>query len=227
MLYVSRYDIGDKYGICDSDDMVEEVVTFAKVSYNSYTLGIKIHGVEIKEEKDEIWDELHVRVRRIFAYQVPEYSTRQQAKLKTLYGIDVKVWDGMVTSVTCDERRVSAPVRLRLSDFAAECGSCIFHCNQDIGFHKLIVVLDDKITFGQYIFNSKSDDYYHPGKSKLGIAIDVSEVSDDEQARFAYNSYIHGSRNPSFNSIYDKSERKNLFMAMYDRKRGCIPGFSE
>ena len=173
MLYISRRIGSELFGVVDTDDDTEEVVSTAKLEDCVKRNGLVIEGVE------RFQDFRHRA--RILPQQFADTLSRQQIKARMVYGVDITVYNGAITSILWDE--LKAPATLRLSDFGSELGDCILYCHENYSTPKLTLVFDDGIKSLSYM--SLRVETWHPTSmvKPTGVVIDVSEVSDLNMVR--------------------------------------------
>lgn len=139
MLYISRFAGEDVYGVVDTDDDIENIVSWQELCEAVETHGLDIQGTVLANTKNTI-------LMSCRPYQLPKYCTKAQAKLKTISKVDLKLWRGEVTSVIFDNEIVEQDITLRLSDYgrrisgAAPIGGTFFMLNCGP-----TIILDDKV----------------------------------------------------------------------------------
>lgn len=185
MLYVSRYVGGDKVGVVDTDDGVEEVLTEEKLWDIVRSLHIQVVGCEKWEDSGRGYDYIYV-------YQPAETISVQQTKAKAILGVDIKMHNGAIANVHIDWDGIKSPVTLRLSDFGVVCLDHIFAMNDDY-YSDLSVtfVLDDKLKIGKDTFSHSSAfelGFESPRVDDIGIVVDLSEITNDAVAEMVWRS---------------------------------------
>lgn len=205
MLYVSRVlfdgdEYGDyMYGIVDTDDDVEEVVTWEVMSDAVVHKRVKILGTFIDEIAETIG---YPFMSRADPYQDPRYITMEMAKLKTLLGVELIVWRDEVTSIFIDCDTSARNVKFRLSDYCRRLSgvSPTGWTTGSPSIKNVTILLDDKIEIygGSFpvIFDS-------------GINWDISEVTNVELISRLYNYVLmhYPSMREWNTSIIDKDKR--------------------
>ena len=200
MLYISRYiDIGT-YGLVDTDDGREEVVSLLELSDAVYNHNIQIYGVDKKENFLCVLDSY------VHVYQPAETLTREQLKLRMLGLVDIKCYKDMITSISWRGELIKKPIRIRLSDFGTDCADYLFAHSNEYGTHKVTLVLDEKIHFGPESFCVKTFDDSFVAAYGIGVVFDVSELST-KTARKIYGLFM-GDLYTAESSIIDKHWRK-------------------
>lgn len=166
VLYFSRILDNGQYGVVDTDDDVEEGVTWPTLMDLVLDYKLPIEGVEAYRN-ERIGDAIGT----VTPYQDPRYCTAAQAKAKTLLGVDIRIFRNEVTFIEASGNLTKTDTRIRLSDYGTSMYSRI-----EVGWDcydenkRLILVLDDKFTvFGPPIVLGMS-----------GVCWDVSEVSSDD-----------------------------------------------
>lgn len=103
-------------------------------------------------------------------YQPPETYTAHQIKLKAVCGVDVRVYNGMMTAVLADWNLMPDLVRLRVSNFCSVLTPDVVFVRRHIhNKHKfLVLVLDDSVELDGDVFTLLT----------TFIRFDVSAVSD-------------------------------------------------
>lgn len=150
MLYISRYiqdnHIGeDCYGVVDTDDGKEEVLTWEELEHDIIRYKLDIKGCKVNKGfagKGFLED--------IIPWQDPQYLTRKQVKLKALAGIDVRVWKDEISYIQLNSEVMQPRYRLRLSEFGKYInGRGTIQPMDSImrSSCRLVAVLDDSIDF--------------------------------------------------------------------------------
>lgn len=189
MLYISRYIGLNEFGVVDTDDGVEEVVTLQQVIRACGPLNVQIAGVET-----------HIRgfsygkksfVDSVLAYQDPITKTSLQLKLSLLGHVDVVTYGNMITNVLWDFDKIKEPVFVCLSDFGSCCGDRILWGNANRGEHKITLILNDKIEFGPKTFRlSDKEQRWSVGIDGVGVMFDIHELHDDYKAQLVYQALM-------------------------------------
>lgn len=197
MLFISRYVGAGMYGLVDTDDGCEEIVTKIVIEKAKQS-GVVIHGAE---------DIVNVMV-----YQPESTRTMLQIKTITLSRIDVKTYKNKITSVNILSG-IKKPVTIRLSDFGTVCADYILMANKPATRLKVLMVLDDKIGF------SKSTFWTAPSLTlrQMGIALDIHELSDDT-AIVVYKGLYFKLNKQCFEGIVDTDERFKYMTELVSRQ---------
>lgn len=197
MLFISRYVGAGMYGLVDTDDGGEEIVTKIVIEKAKQS-GVVVYGAE---------DITNVRV-----YQPESTRTMLQIKTITLSHIDVKTYKNKITSVNILSG-IKKPVILRLSDFGTVCTDYILIGNKPATRLKVLMVLDDKIGF------SKSTFWTAPSLTlrQMGIALDIHELSDDT-AIVVYKGLYFKLNKQCFEGIVDTDDRFKYMTELVSRQ---------
>lgn len=140
MLYISRIYPADNsaslYGVVDTDDDVETLVTYSELNEATGLMNLHIEGVELDEYVSEI-----------IPYQDKRYYSNKQLRAKMLLGVDIRTYKDEVSAILLDNRILKDNTKIVLSEFGKRISGVA-----EIGFtsmrgphNKLIIVLDDKI----------------------------------------------------------------------------------
>ena len=163
MLYVSRYLGNDNYGVVDSDDGVETIVTAEEILHYIKDLNLEIAGV-VPVRKGR-WKKI------IGILDIRPYAFKRsglQLKTQMLLGVDVGVYDDEITEVNINNEVAQEMVRVRVSDFAHR-----MYWGTPVRWSKwgqshIVFVLDDSVTmWGEY-----------PRLNNWAIHWDISEVTN-------------------------------------------------
>lgn len=186
MLFISRYVGAGMYGLVDTDDGCEEIVTKITIE-NAKKSGVVIHGAE--------------DIANVMVYQPESTRTMLQIKTITLSHIDVKTYKNKITSVNILSG-IKKPVIIRLSDFGTVCADYILIANKPATRLKVLMVLDDKVGFGKGTF------WTAPSLTlrQMGIALDIHELSDDT-AIVVYKGLYFKLNKQCFEGIVDTDDR--------------------
>lgn len=197
MLYVSQ-NYGDHlYGVVDSEDDTEEIVSIDKL-HDIVNLGVSIKGVKTRTivTSDGVVKSIYF----VSPVQNPETMTAAQTKLAVLSRVNVCVYHDIVTSVKWDTNEIMSPVTIRLSDYGHILGRLAFSNNTlDDGGNKLTVILDDKFHIHQNTIPQART------FSQLGVVFDLRELTHEQVARVVYWG-VRGEFDPD-SRIIDSPER--------------------
>lgn len=181
MLYISRFVGAEKFGVVDTDDDVEEILNITQLKEAVLKSGIDINGVTVGLFNGDPW------IARIEVYQAPSSVIRQQTKSKVLLGVDVKVFNNIITSIEWTASPTGEERVIRLSDYGTHIGARVFN-QMVLAYSKnfcspplLRFILDDKLTCDSKAFKAVSN---------LDVKFDLREVKDDRIAAIFYTNYI-------------------------------------
>lgn len=139
MLYISRFLGEDAYGVVDTDDDIEQVVSWQELSEAVEDYGLNIKGCVLANVKETV-------LMSCSPYQLPKYCTKAQAKLKTLFGVDLRLWRDEITAIMVDPNFAEQDIKIRLSDYGkrisgnAVLGGMVFSVNCGP-----MLILDDNV----------------------------------------------------------------------------------
>lgn len=164
MLYLSRVIDDRSYGVVDTDDDVEQVVTREELSTAIIKYGIAIEGIAYDKAIGGY------RLRFDGVYQDPRYCSTLQMKAKTVLGVDIVTFRDEIVSILVDKSVVRSGLRVRLSDYATK-----FNCFSPIGWSvsvgngSLVLVFDDSIEFVGGVPRFETPD----------VCLDLSDVTNE------------------------------------------------
>lgn len=174
MLYISRKTGEHHYGVVDTDDGVETIVTDAEIRSVVFKYGIKIEGVLEGHRNDSLY-----LIRPVHG---PGSQSKLQLKWKALYGIDVVIYDEEIQYVSRDDIVYQKDIALRVSDLACKfSGHALLMIN---GNQLLTFVVDDKVEFTHCLPQA--------GFGAFNIGWDISELSNDGLADVFYRCFLRG-----------------------------------
>lgn len=185
MLYVSRKIGVTKVGVVDTDDNVETILTLTELQRVTCELGLHVEGVTTMDRFD-LRDGSSKCIHRVNVYVPPENVTTSQTKLKVLLGVEVKVNNNRIVSVSWSLPGTKDRV-VRLSDYAGSCGSSIFWAmksqyrmttNPD---SRLTFILDDNLALEDKTFKDVHE---------LDVVLDVREVTNKDIVTNVYKSLL-------------------------------------
>lgn len=195
MLYVSRFvsflswcdesrsvDYGEmKYGVVDTDDYQEEIVSYAVLTKAVFELGIPILGVERVTYANRSTGI------EVTPYQDDRYCTRLMVKTKTVLGVDIRVFNGEITAILINESVMRDGVRVKLSDFGDKITvDTMLRCESvEPDDKSLIVELDDDVHVVGNI-------YYH---NLPCVWFDVSNMSNVDFVRDCFGPKLSSAEN--------------------------------
>ena len=198
MLYVSRHDGINFYGVADTEDGSEEIVTRSKLIKCVEELGMVIHGADFLPYAKRVADTV--------PYQPKETMTQLQMKTKLVKFTEVKVYKNMVTSIHYRHKEIREPVTLRLSDYGSECADCILWENDQALRHVITILLDDKIKVGKFTFR-RDEAVRSLGPNGYGVKFDLTGVTDYAEAEALYRQFRAQDGAKCLSYIIDSPER--------------------
>lgn len=174
MLYLSRIIKGktEKYGIVDTDDGVETIVTRAKLRKIVVEDGIVIDGVRIINGNTDI-----------FTFCPSRDNTKvssKQVRLEFLTGVRINTFAGEITSIRVDGKVMRDGQRIRLSEYAnrMDWNVKVIFLNMDM--QRLTLVFDDKIETGGSCVLPRGDH----------LVFDMTEKTNNEEVSQFYKAFI-------------------------------------
>lgn len=201
MLYVSRFINSDSYGIVDTDDDVEEIVTQNELMSFVMDYGLRIAGIATRTAEFSFGNIDYVD--KIVIHQHPSFTKPIQAKVSLIYHTDIKLYKSMITSIIWDASQIKEQVSIRLSDFGDFVADRVLLGNKWNKKPSITLILDDKIKVTE-----KSFDAGVYGTYDYGVCFDLRELSDDLMARSVYKNVLGPERNrQGFKYIIDSEER--------------------
>ena len=209
MLYISRAVGHGSFGVVDTDDDVEEVVSAQElVKLCKSDLGVEITGVKLTANGT---------VYGMRPYQPPETYTKNQVKAQLLQHVDIRVFRGAVSGIFWNANLIKTPITIRLSDFGESCWDGVLIGNDSDSGVKITLVLDDKICIGEASFRMPFGT--NLGPNGMGVVFDVREMSDGPSVYNVSQSVFRYSDDPDlFESLIDCPERiKRMVDRHYER----------
>lgn len=195
------------YGVADSDDDAEDLVTLYDLCNICCHIGLPVRGVEVKEGQIEV----------IKPYQSLETMTQLQRKAHALYGVEITEYCGAISSITYDGTSMKTAPVIRLSDICHWCGDFLFLNTDYCGAHAITLVIDNKLSFTPKSFMGYLS--YSPGLSGLGVVFDLRELLWDDKAQVIYDLLYSWSGSSMIQeSILDIPERRARFVAKLRRE---------
>lgn len=183
MLYISRFFGADRYGVVDTDDGTESICDLTKIRKAVIDSGLTIQGVRPQNYNGLLW----LQADYIDVYQPADTVTKEQAKYKTLLGLDTKMYKTTLTSITWDILKSHATIRL--SSLCDSCADFILTGNLHTVLDKIILILDNNVLFGPLTFKAKSFADGYTDIEKIGMKFDIRELSD-KRAYVLYESLV-------------------------------------
>lgn len=222
MFYISkRYNLS-QFGVVDTDDGKEDIMTRDEIEYACIKLGIHIEGVTLRTHS-KYKDVVHIE--RIDVYVPPENRTVKETKLRTVKGVDIKTVDGQIVSIDWIKMPNANRV-VRLSDYGVECGADLFPA-RCVGFmtqspvadQGLTLVLDDKLTVHRKAFKFAYN---------TGLVFDLREVTDQKIVNNFYQELLTDIGLAKIRpTVLDKDERLDYWIGVFMLNRGLLSDMSE
>lgn len=197
MLYISRLFHDGSYGVVDTDDWHETVVTMKQLEYCIFSFHLDIKGVVLSGNKADILDAVP------YMGQPP---TRKQTKLKLLSGVEIYTFGRIITRISYKYFPDVGVPRIRLSDYGDECADFLIHVEEGHE-HAVTLVLDDKLKFSPYTFRMPKTTIGLLLGGGPGVGYDVRELRNEEKVKAIYASVLayYG----SVKYIFDDEERRD------------------
>lgn len=175
MLYVSRKLNGNKYGVVDTDDDTETIVTERELLVYCGSLNMKIKGVALKRFANSI------SIHSISIIQDPSRASLYQAKAKALLGVDIVIRKDEIVSILVNYEMAAEDTVIRLSDYAHYLsGAAPIGWKPAHMFKSLRLIFDDKLEVVGDITSIEP----------LGVCYDIREFSDDAVVACMYKSLL-------------------------------------
>ena len=205
MLYISRCVSDTKYGVVDSDDGIETIVPMDVLSRAVRNLGLEIHGAKFTDLPSMGKDEY---IGAIFPQQLPETATPLQVKTNLLHHVDIKVYNHIITSIRWRSDEITAPVKVRLSDFGRVLGDRVLNGNKPSSDHPVTLIFDDSIRL-------ETCALWRPAslETSKGLILDIRELTDYNTVMKIYRDWVFeiGSYQRA-SSVLDGLERKESIL---------------
>lgn len=170
------------YGVVDTDDDVEELVTRSELLDICCNRGVVIEGVIVARDY----------IRCVSPYQLESSISRAQRRAEVVCNVTVTRYKDEVTEIFWDSFKLQKPVSIRLSNFGSSCGSQLFNRRLCIGrlaphgHHMLTIILDGKITFTDKSFFVVPNHWGGLGREGFGLVFDIRELTDEKLAEIIY-----------------------------------------
>lgn len=206
MLYISRRVGRNTFGVVDTDDYVEEVVSWKDIEEAVLVRGLDIVGIKKTSINSLSYD--------VDVYQNPAFAKSVQGKASVLYGVNIKVSGTEIVDISVPADLRVPLVRIRLSDYGQSLSKRILNDNIVIkGDKKLILVLDDSIK----VMNKSFENISHlSGRLKL----DVTEVTNE---RILINAYASDNYRDIDMYMMDNIERLDFYLGVGILQNGRGP----
>lgn len=214
MLYVSRLvwdetkptlEDCEQYGIVDTDDDTETIVSMNELTNIVHTHNIPIAGVT----KVEIGSGNFTS--KVEIYQHEKYCSSLQTKLKVMCGVDIRTYKDEITYLVADDSQARASTSIRLSSYGKR-----MHWQSPIGWinymyeNILVLVLDDN-------FEMMGP---RPELFISGVVWDISQVTNKKLVDSMYKVLLSDAVADKLNIdgyIRDNPERERLWLEFASR----------
>lgn len=191
MLFVSRLIGATNYGVVDTDDGVEEIITDVDL-IRITKLGLEIKGIDADG----------------FArcYQDPLTMSLLQIKTNAIDGVSVFVYKDYITSIRRSAPSLRPGTRIRLSQFGKRFSDYVLEQVMDWNKIDLVLVVDDQFELTYPSTNIAP---------MFGVAFDITEVTNEEAAQAIYSSYRRYSSSLKLSEFcIDRPDRMNYQQAL-------------
>lgn len=205
MLYVSRKIGANKFGVFDTDDGTEGILTLKELEHVVLDLGLEITGVAVRDKVYSSKGRTRV-IESIRPYMPPEAETRGIVRIKILYGVEICINAGCIVSVKWNDIEYKNRT-LCLSNFGTSCGADIFsemvekYKYEDVRESGLTLVIDDKIEVDRKTFK---------GITLLDVTFDLSRVTKRNTVNSFYTA-VCDKAHPTWDMlkyVIDQQDRK-------------------
>ena len=129
------------YGVVDTDDGKEQLITQRDLAYSACMLNMSIAGTALGRDKDTGKKTLL----RAAPYQLDSTRSAKQKKLVSLYGVDLVMYNGAVVGINYDGTKISRPVTINMAQFSNMLGDYLLIANFPCERHVLTIVRDDTV----------------------------------------------------------------------------------
>lgn len=176
MLYISRILQNGKCGVVDTDDNTETIITFRALHSSIIDNFLQIEGVEVRTNRSGSRS-----IQNILPYQPLETYTELQVKMKSLQGIDIRIFCGEIAAIVLDSRIVRDGTIVRLSRFAHRFAEStpVHWCDTSLT-RSVTFVIDDKLGV----------DHLSPSVCVHGVKWDLRELPDNEFVTSMYSELL-------------------------------------
>lgn len=223
MYYVSKKIGMRKFAVMNTDDGLEEELTWDEIETATCKLGIHIEGVSTRGWHGGAANPLVVSNIEV-ALPVSAKSLKS-VKLKALSGVDIGVSDGCIVSVDWLVPDDSKMRVVRFSDYGTSCGANVFSKKVVEWYMQkqpsyLTVVLDDKIDVHPKTFK---------GISSTDIVFDLREVTKPTIVEAVYLEVIQRLTYTADirRKVLDKPERMDFWIGVRIANAGLIGSTNE
>ena len=163
MFYVSRIVGHGRYGVVDTEDGCEDIMTTAEIKHAVIDMGVEIKGVSLRANRGG-----RPALNPIVVYQPSGVASRTQVKAKVLHGLDIKKNGDTISSIEINQVMNCGSVRL--SSYGTKFGAYVFKSRKILG--NVTFVLDDSLEIDKRTFK----DWWQFG----GISMDLRLVTNQK-----------------------------------------------
>ena len=208
MFYISRRIGATRYGVVDTEDGREDIMTFDEVRKAVCEYGVNIVGVTKRRRGT------YFVVDKIEVYVPDSRRSTNENKLRFMSGVNVKAQDGVIVDVDWKSPDINTPERVvRLSDYGTSCGPTILSQRtvkdgmlRHVADQKLTIVLDDKIKTVRKTFK---------GCYGTGLVFDLREVTNKQTADWFYADLgVGASISQVRRTVIDREDRLVPFISL-------------
>lgn len=199
------------YGVVDTDDNVEEVITRDDLEEAVRRRDIDIAGVTM------------LGLQRLIIDVIPYQPKPSPLQMKTLmiHHVNVIVFNSCITNITWRRDKIGKNACLRLSDFGDSCADFILYGNMSlVSGDQITLVLDDKIksiTDHSFRLDTSERELVQLDATQvngLGVRFDLRELHNNDIAASFYRQLFSYKGN-ILDFVDDSSERKLEMLKLY------------
>lgn len=216
MLYISRRVGLNKWGVMDTEDCKEDIVSLDELTYTVCDLHIDVAGVVT----DTLIGKSGYKTKIIRVDVQAGAGSPKAAKLKMLTEVDIRVQGDAITSISWGHVRPGIRP-IRLSDYGVDLNDYMFADIRHFFFDGVPVtfILDDKLNVHSKTFRNFR---------QLECVLDLREVTKPSIAKSVYKETINAgssTRAEMLRQVLDKPARSNYWCAICILNNGF--GFRE
>lgn len=168
----------NSFGVVNTDDDTETIMTFNQLYWEVNNNGLKVVGATPREHP-------FYNSKTYRPYQDPRFYTTLMTKTRALLGVDVTVWHDMITCIAGVVYPLMCGKSIRLSNYGkyVSCDTIFMFVDHPIyePTKFIRIVLDDKLEIADNLLCW----------IKEGYLIDLSELSDDAFVIKLYENYLN------------------------------------
>lgn len=204
MFYVSRILARGKYGVVDTEDGRESVMTTQEIKEAVFKFGAEIRGVDYYMPRGSD----KYKLKSISVWQPPNQYTQQQIKARVLKGVKVQKAGDEVTGISVKAMN-GEHLTIKLSDFGTKWGAYVLK-NQKIE-GDVTFVLDDSLQISNRTFKN----WYGKVKMDFRAVTKMSIVDTVLYDDIFEKDVAIGTRDRLTASIIDRPERQGYPLALF------------